>query len=152
MRLSFLPRLFIFLSSVYCGGPLTKQLNDSLVFCLGISLAAHLQIHQRGVTFFLPLNGPTLGSCYQVHLQMGQSVCLLHLLSSQTVGWHQVMKGKINIRGVLYFDSFQQAPGKQMILSLLFRIEKILNFGNFCLRSPAVPHLLSFNSSRWKVP
>lgn len=56
MRASFLPRLFrlpVISWSVYCGGPLAKQLNDSvkytdsLVWRLMLSLAAHFQICQH---------------------------------------------------------------------------------------------------------
>lgn len=58
LRASFLPGLLhlpLISCSVYCGGPLTKQLNesvkytDSLVVCLRLSLAAHFQICQHGV-------------------------------------------------------------------------------------------------------
>lgn len=96
-RASFLPRLFrlpLISWSVDCGGPLTKQLNGSLVSRLRISFSDTLTLRP---SFFLPLNRPAVDpmkrqrrkSLHQVHLQMEwspppswRSVCFLGFLSS----------------------------------------------------------------------
>lgn len=92
MGASFLPRLFhlpLISWSVYCGGPLTKQLNDSdkcinsLVQGLKFSLPAHFQICQHSLDaldLLLPLSAQASYWSYekkslcQVHVQMDHSV------------------------------------------------------------------------------
>lgn len=103
-KASFLPRLYIFLSSIFLRWPFNQtaqwlpcvfasgSFSQLIYWCVNAALLC-----LASYSFFL-LNGPTLNPRWggagsdQVHLRMGQwpcsewkSVCLLHLLSSETI-------------------------------------------------------------------
>lgn len=137
-RASFLPSLYIFLSSIFLRWPFKQtaqwlpcvfasgSFSQLIYWCVNAALLCL-------ASSFLLLNGPTLNPRWggagsdQVHLRMGQSpcsewksVCLLHFLSSETI------ERRLDDCGfrLLLVICFQQAADKQMMLISLLTINK----------------------------